>query len=397
MTRKKQILLPLVILVMGVSAFFVFSGMKKPPEEKPKVDNTPIVSVQAITLTPVSLDVESHGVVSPKYATELVAQVSGEIVELSEHFVRGGFVKKGDVLAKIDPTDYQAQLIDAQAKLASAKASLKQEIAHGKVAESEWQHIKNGTPTELSLRKPQLAKELSHVKAAEAGVLIAQRNLERSEIIAPYDAMIEARHVGLGSYISTGNKIGKVLATDVAEIRLPVAENQLRYLLNQGVAAKVTLTGNFAGEQTQWQARIIRSEGVIDSTSRMNYLVAQVVDPYGLKDNKKAIRFGAYVNAQISGKKVQDVAVIPRYLLSDNGVAVLDEDNKLRFVDVDIIRQDGRNVIVSNGLKEGDLMITSALNYPLNGMQLALAKPTEQHDEPVDQDVVTTELAQVKE
>ncbi len=129
----------------------------------------------------------------------------------------------------------------------------------------------------------------------------------------------------------------------------------------------------------------------------MNYLVAQVVDPYGLKDNKKAIRFGAYVNAQISGKKVQDVAVIPRYLLSDNGVAVLDEDNKLRFVDVDIIRQDGRNVIVSNGLKEGDLMITSALNYPLNGMQLALAKPTEQHDDPVDQDVVTTELAQVKE
>ncbi|WP_448245543.1 efflux RND transporter periplasmic adaptor subunit [Thalassotalea agariperforans] len=397
MTRKKQILLPLVILVMGVSAFFVFSGMKKPPEEKPKVDNTPIVSVQAITLTPVSLDVESHGVVSPKYETELVAQVSGEIVELSEHFVRGGFVKKGDVLAKIDPTDYQAQLIDAQAKLASAKASLKQEIAHGKVAESEWQHIKNGTPTELSLRKPQLAKELSHVKAAEAGVLIAQRNLERSEIIAPYDAMIETRHVGLGSYISTGNKIGKVLATDVAEIRLPVAENQLRYLLNQGVTAKVTLTGNFAGEKTQWQARIIRSEGVIDSTSRMNYLVAQVVDPYGLKDNKKAIRFGAYVNAQISGKKVQDVAVIPRYLLSDNGVAVLDEDNKLRFVDVDIIRQDGRNVIVSKGLKEGDLMITSALNYPLNGMQLALAKPTEQHDDPVDQDVVTTELAQVKE
>lgn len=397
MTRKKQILLPLVILLMGVSAFFVFSGMKKPPEEKPKVDNTPIVSVQAITLTQVSLDVESHGVVRPKYETELVAQVSGEIVELSEHFVRGGFVKKGHVLAKIDPSDYQAQLIDAQAKLASAKASLKQEVAHGKVAESEWQHIKNGIPTELSLRKPQLAKELSNVKAAEAGVLIAQRNLERSEIIAPYDAMVEARNIGLGSYISKGNKIGKVLATAVAEIRLPVAENQLRYLLEQGVAAKVSLTGNFAGEEAEWQATIIRSEGVIDSASRMNYLVAQVVDPYGLKNNNKAIRFGAYVNARISGQKVNDVAIIPRYLLSDSGVAVLDENTKLRFVDVDIIRQDGRNVIVSHGLKDGDLMITSALNYPLDGMQLALAKPTEQGDEPADEAVVITELAKVKE
>ena len=91
------------------------------------------------------------------------------------------------------------------------------------------------------------------------------------------------------------------------------------------------------------------------------------------------------------------MAIIPRYLLSDNGVAVLDEDNKLRFVNVDVIRQDGRNVIVSNGLKEGDLMITSALNYPLNGMQLALAKPTKQDDELTDEEVVTTELAQVKE
>ena len=289
-TRIKQIIVPVVILTAGISAFFIFSGMKKPPEEKPKVDNTPIVSVQKISLSPVSLDVKSHGLVKPKYETELVAQVSGELVALSANFVRGGFVKKGHVLARIDQTDYQAALIDAEAKLASAKASLEQEIAHGKVAEKEWTRITESTPSELSLRKPQLAKELSNVKAAEAGVLIAKRNLERTEFKAPFDAIIEARHLGLGAYISKGSKVGKVLSTDFAEIRLPVAENQLQFLTEQGVNANVTLHGTFAGKAAHWQAVISRTEGVIDSKSRMNYLVAEVEDPYGLESDLKALR-----------------------------------------------------------------------------------------------------------
>ena len=112
--------------------------MKKPPEEKAKVDNTPIVAVEAITVAPMTLHVDSYGIVTPKYETEIVAQVSGEIVELSEAFVRGGFVEKDQLLARIDPSDYEAALIDADANLASALAALEQERAQGQVAESEW-------------------------------------------------------------------------------------------------------------------------------------------------------------------------------------------------------------------------------------------------------------------
>ena len=137
-------------------------------------------------------------------------------------------------------------------------------------------------PTELSLRKPQLAQELARVKAAQASVLRAQRNVERTEIRAPYDAMIDSRNVGLGSFVGTGSMVGKVLGTDIAEIRLPVADNQLRFLKNQGNDATVILKGTYAGRSTQWEAKIARSEGVIDNTSRMSYLVAQITDPYGV-------------------------------------------------------------------------------------------------------------------
>ncbi|WP_057832685.1 efflux RND transporter periplasmic adaptor subunit [Colwellia sp. TT2012] len=380
MATKKQIIIPIVILAIGIAAMVGFSSMKKPPEEKEQVDNTPIVAVESISVAPMTLTVNSYGMVKPKYETELIAQVNGEIVELSEVFVRGGFVNKGQLLARIDPSDYQAALLDAQASMASARAALEKEVAQGKVAEREWKQIENSSPTELSLRKPQLAQELARVKSAQASVLRAKRNLERTEIRSPYDALIDSRNVGLGSYVGVGSNIGHVLGTAVAEIRLPVADNQLAFLTKtesnkQGVNAQVNLMGTYAGQSTQWQARIIRSEGIIDNKSRMSYLVAEINDPYLLNSGNTTgvpLRFGSYVNAKIKGYDISQATLIPRYLVVNGKVALLDSESKLHYVVIDIVRQQGSHVVVANGLADGDQLIVSALDYPVDGMKLAL-------------------------
>jgi len=396
-TRKKQILIPVGILALAVASTAGIMSMKKPPEEKEKVDTTPIVAVEQISVQPMTLHVDSYGVVKPKYETELVAQVSGQILELSDTFVRGGFVKEGQLLARIDPNDYEAALIDAEANLASAKASLEQERAQGKVAEQEWKRITNASPTELSLRKPQLAQELARVKAAQASVLRAKRNLERTEIRAPYDAMIESRNIGLGSFVAMGSNLGKLLGTDIAEVRLPVADNQLQFLVAQGKQAKVNLVGTFAGNKTVWSANISRSEGVVDNKSRMSYLVAEVKDPYYLNtpnDASTPLRFGAYVNAEIIGQQLAGATSIPRYLISEGRVATLNSDLKLEFVNVEIARSEGKNVIVTGGLESGDQIITSALDYPVDGMQLALPKTDSELETEENSD---TQIASVKE
>ena len=363
----------------------IFFNMKKPPEQKEKVDKTPIVAVENISVAPMTLEVNSYGMVKPKYETELVAQVNGEIVELNDIFVRGGLVKKGQLLARIDPSDYHAALIDAQATMASARAALEKELAQGQVAEREWKQITNTSPTELSLRKPQLAQELARVKAAQASVLRAERNLERTEIRAPYNAMIDSRNIGLGSFVGIGSKIGHVLGTAIAEIRLPVADNQLAFLVKteptkQGVDAKVNLLGTYAGKDTQWQAIIVRSEGVIDSKSRMSYLVAEINDPYLLNSasdsNAVPLRFGSYVNAKIMGYDISQAALVPRYLVVNGTVALLDNESKLHYAVIDIVRQQGSDVIVTNGLQDGDQLIVSALDYPVDGMKLAVASDT---------------------
>jgi len=374
---KKQIILPIAVLAVGIVAFVGFSSMKKPPEEKNKVDNAPIVAIENISVAPMILEVSSYGVVKPKYETTLVAQVNGEIVELSDTFVRGGLIKKGQLLARIDPNDYQAGLIEAQSTMASARAALEKEVAQGKVAEREWKLITDSSPTELSLRKPQLAQELARVKSAQAAVLRAERNLQRTEIRAPYDAMINSRAIGLGSFVGTGSEIGKLLGTAIAEVRLPVADNQLQFLINQGQQAKVHLMGTYAGKDIQWQAEIVRSEGVVDDKSRMSYLVAEIHDPYHLQNDtvekNTPLRFGSYVQAKILGIEIANATAVPRYLVVNDRIAILNNESKLHYAEISIVRQQGGDVIVSNGLFDGDKLIISALDYPVDGMKLALA------------------------
>jgi len=383
--RKKQIIIPIAILAIGIIAFVGFKSMKKPPEEKAEVDNTPIVAIENISVAPMTLEVSSYGVVKPKYETTLVAQVNGEIVELNDTFVRGGLVKKGQLLARIDPNDYQAALIEAQANMATARAALEKEVAQGKVAEREWKLITDTSPTELSLRKPQLAQELARVKSAQASVLRAERNLQRTQIIAPYDAMINSRAIGLGSFVGTGSEIGKLLGTAIAEVRLPVADDQLQFLVDQGQNAKVNLLGTYAGKDIQWHAEIARNEGVVDDKSRMSYLVAEIHDPYHLQSdtlgNSMPLRFGSYVQAKILGIEIDNASFIPRYLVVNDRVAILDNESKLHYAEINIVRQQSGDVIVSKGLIDGDKLIVSALDYPVDGMKLALAD-----DEAKDED-----------
>ncbi|WP_434937616.1 efflux RND transporter periplasmic adaptor subunit [Shewanella sp. HL-SH8] len=392
MATKKQIILPIVVLGLGIGALAGISALKKPPEEKPALDTTPLVSVEEIQFQPMMFNVSSYGVVNPKYNTNLVSQVMGEITYLSDSFVKGGFVKAGDILAKIDASDYEADLLDAQASIASAKAALVQERANVKVAETEWAQISNGTPTDLSLRKPQLAQEIAKLKSAEAGLHRAQRNLERTVIRAPYDSLVSSREVGLGSYVSKGTAVGALLSTDIAEVRLPLADKEIQYLEAKGVNATVELVGNFAGSKQEWIGKIVRSEGVVDSKSRMTYLVAEIVDPYGLKADKRELRYGTYVTANISGASAGEVTIVPRHLIVNGQVAIMDDEKLLRYIDVTMLRQEGSKVVISDGLENGMKLITSALDYPIEGMKLALPEDRILQKETQDEAAQSTEL-----
>ncbi|UTA46818.1 efflux RND transporter periplasmic adaptor subunit [Simiduia sp. 21SJ11W-1] len=381
--KEKRVYLPFVIFAVCIALFVVLKSMKKPPEEKTAESVAPLVKVEPISFQPLQLSVTSQGLVKPKFNTQLVAQVGGAVAFIAPEFVRGGFVKKGQVLAQIEDADYQALVLEARAALISARASLQQEEALGAVARDEWSRIKNRKPTALSLREPQLAQEQARVKAAEAALARAEKNLERTRIRAPFHALVEARDIGLGTYLNPGAPVGQVLSVSEAEIRLPVADNQLQFLENQGVGTEVLLKGQLEGEASEWVAKVIRTEGVIDDKSRMAYLVAQVLNPYGLavpseddsaldQETHHPLRFGSYVRAEIQGISLPKAALIPRHLVTDGKVPVLSKDNTLQFKPVTTVRDQGVKVVVVDGVEDQDQLIVSALQYPVEGMALRL-------------------------
>ncbi|MBH0072472.1 efflux RND transporter periplasmic adaptor subunit [Pseudoalteromonas sp. NZS127] len=382
MASKKQIILPFAVLIGGIALAFAFSTMKTPPEEKPEQDTRPLIATQHVHLDAITLDVKSYGIVKPKDKTELIAQVGGQVISVAGQFVEGAFVKQGDILARIDPNDYEADLIEAQAGLAQASSALEIERAQAHVAKAEWERIKadasDAIASQLYLRKPQLAEKMARYRSAQASVKRANRNLERTYIKAPYNAIINERSISLGSVVNQGSRLGALSAIAVAEVRLPVADNELQFLSNGGINANVTFSTQYAGKQTTWQAKIIRSEGVVDQKSRMSYLVAQLATPYA--NNSQPLRFGSYINATIEGRALDNAIIVPHHLVKNNKIAILNNNLTLSFKTLNIIREQNGMIIANQGLNEGDQLITSALEYPTEGMAVKIEETTPNSD-----------------
>jgi len=369
MATLKQIIFPIAVATVAIVGFTALNAMQEPMEEKPETTFAPLVKTLPLNVITHHLTVSSQGMVMPKEQTNIVAQVGGQVVEIADGFVKGAFVKKGHTLLRIDPSDYQSSLVEAQANLAAARAALQLEKARGHVAQTEWEEVNNAKPSELGLRKPQLAQEVAKVRAAQALVNKAQRNLDRTTIVAPYDAIVNDRQVSLGSVVNNGTMIGMLSATNVAQVRLPIADKDLAYLDREGIGANVSLSANFNGTKTIWHGKIIRNEGVIDETSRMHYLVAEVSKPY---TQQKPLRFGSYVTAQVAGGTIENVAIVPRHLVVDNKLAVVSTDSTLHFKAITVLREQENDVLVKGDFREKSQYVSSALSYPIEGMALTI-------------------------
>ncbi|EAT12116.1 efflux RND transporter periplasmic adaptor subunit [Bermanella marisrubri] len=367
---QKKTAIPLGILVAGLLTMIGLSALKKAPEEKNDGDNIPIADVQLLELRDIKLSVKAYGQVEPKHTTELISQVTGEIVAINPAFNRGGRVEKGDMLVQIDPRDYESALLQAEAQYASAKAALETEVAQSEVAKEQW--ADQSSPTVLALRKPQLTQAKAAVKAALAAVQNAKRNLERTKIKSPYHSLIKARHISLGSNVTPGTPIGTVLDISVAQIRLPIPANDFQFL-ERGNNIGVELISQQGNKTHTWSATITRDEGIIEERSRMRFLVAELEQPYELKN---PLLFGTYVNAEISGITLKNAARVPYNWLSDEKLITI-KDESISFADVSIVRKNEDHVIIQGSFSKPQTVVTSALEYPVEGMKVK-TKPTQE-------------------
>ena len=235
--RILQVVLPLVVLgAAGLVALTIVRN-RPPVATQAPIFAPPGVRVHEVALEQVPMSVASQGTVRPRTESQLVPEIAGRIIWVAPSFAEGGFFDVGDVLVKIDPFDYEQALVSARSQLAQSRLRLAQEEAEAEVAEREWADLGRGDPRELTLRKPQLDDARASVAAAEANVVRAERDLERAEIVAPYSGRIRQKNVDIGQFVRVGDPVATVYSVDVAEVRLPLPDDQISTCLCRIAAA----------------------------------------------------------------------------------------------------------------------------------------------------------------
>ena len=139
--------------------------------------------------------------------------------------------------------------------------------------------------------------------------------------------------------------------------------------LSAAQQAEALISASYAGKEYQWQGKLVRTEAEIDASSRMLYGVVQVESIQSKE--LPPLMVGLFVQAQISGRRVEDVIIVPRVALRENNqVLVLDDDNSLHFRKVNVLRIQRNNVLINQGLKSGDKVCVSSLPFAVDGIKV---------------------------
>jgi len=372
---NKKVLYPVLVLFVGFAAATLLLTNK--PTIDGGVHEPMITTIRVLQVESKSeyLTIKSQGTVQPRSESELIPEVSGRVVWISPSLVGGGSFAEGDVLLRIDPSDYESNL-------QRNKAVVQRSEVEQAFASDELKRVKKLFERQLASQS-QLdgAERSSRVAAAnlqegQANLNQAQRDLARTELKAPFDGLVRNEHVDLGQFVSRGNSVGVIYATDYVEVRLPIAASQLMYFglpistrgqIPREIQPQVTLTADMGDTRLIWEGLLVRAEAEIDERSRMLYGVVRL--PSMLDEQSWPISVGLFVQAEIRGRKVDDIVRLPRSAMRDNNqVLVVDNNNRLHFRQVKILRLEHDDVLIDEGLSDGELVSISPLQTVVDGM-----------------------------
>jgi RND family efflux transporter MFP subunit len=392
MSSRMKAIMPLAIIAVAALIVLIVKLTEPGVEAGTAPVNAPLVTVIEVQPRVMQLSVKTQGTVMPRTESDLIPQVSGEVIWVSPRLVSGGFFEAEDPLLRIDPSDQQVELEAARAVVARTRS----EFARAKTEiERQRSLAQQGVASQARIDDAEKAFQVAEAELREqlAKLARAERDLDRTEIRAPYQGRVRTEQVDVGQFVSRGVPIAKLYATDYAEVRLPLPDRDLFYLdipfdlsgervdpdgdwKKTELGPEVQLRAEFAGEPRTWIGRIVRTEGEIDAKSRMVHLVARVEDPYGQKGmtGSAPLAVGLFVDAEIQGRTVENVFVLPRTALrTDVGtdlVYVVDAGDRLRFKNVDVLRADREDVVISGGLRPGDRVCVSPLAAAVDGMSV---------------------------
>ncbi len=390
-TILSHVIFPVVVLIIGVVGMRGLIAAKKDPPRRESVKVAPLVEVvRAAPASGQRAIVRGMGTVQPAKVMALTPEVSGRVTEHHAALEPGGRIQTGDVVVQLDPRDYKLAVTRESAMVTRAKAEVDLENGRKAVAEQEWSAMEkqlgravSSAGRDLALRGPQGKAVAANVTAARAALSRARLALERTSIVAPFDAFVQTENVEVGQWVGPGTPLASLVGTEHfwVEVSVPVA--QLAWLgldPTSETRPKATIVQRLGGESTiERSGRVVRALDQLDPLGRMARLLVEVDDPLGLAEDTGAgrhpLRIGAYVEVAIEGQVFDKGTTIPRNAVRDGGnLWVVSQDSTLDVRPVEIRWKERDRVVIGTGLVEGDQVVISAMTAPSDGMAVRVAE-----------------------
>lgn len=375
--------LPALVIAGAITANMVMGLFKPVPEEKEEtIKATPVVIAEA-RAEQVRLTITAQGEATPRRDISFSPQVSGKIVYMSPDFIAGGAFEEGEVLIRIDPTEYNYRVIQARSDVARSRSRFENEKAETKIARAEWEELGEGEGSALARREPQLAEAAALLASAEASLREAELQLARTTIKAPFKGRVRSKQVDVGEYVTPGDDLGEIFATDIMQVALPLTDSELGQLglpigfseteNDPGPAA--TLTALVAGQRRIWRGRVVRTDSGYDRETRVVFAYVEVADPYGAgADHGAPLAAGLFVSAAIEGRQIEEGVIIPRTALrGEDQVYIARDDDTLEIRKVVVASSNRREAILVGGVTPGERVITSPVRGVADGIAIAVA------------------------
>lgn len=437
----------LVIIAAGVGVLLYLVRTRPKPESVSREHVAPLVETVPAFPSAEQFLVRTQGTVQPTRSAVVVAEVAGRIINRVAKLQEGARFTSGDLLLEIDPADLRLQVERLEAEVAqlSAEASqlatekkntqdlrsiaareallaqrelerartlaAKETLAQEELEKREKSYLQSRTALqnlENQLRlwpdREQLLKARRRV--AEASLAEARRNLQRTEVRAPFTGRVERVEAEIGEYVQPGRQLVRMWDDSSLEVRVNLPPEDVRWIVPTTTSQEVRrwiageldlgenlpewipparLTYSVGGETYRWNGFVRGFEGLVEQQTRTVPATVEVRRTGTDEESgeQPPLLPGMFVRATIEGRTVDQVYTIPRSALLLDETVWVAEEGKLRKRNVDVLRTEGQRVYVTSGLlsggadtppplRPGDLLVVSQLATPVEGMPVRI-------------------------
>ncbi|MBK7829240.1 HlyD family efflux transporter periplasmic adaptor subunit [Nannocystis sp.] len=395
MQRLLRYLLPVLVLIGAVAAARSLMLAKPQVAARPQAKRELPVTVLRAQPTAHPISLQALGEVKPVHRLVVQPEVSGRIVERSASLLPGGLLHKGDPLIRVDNRDHATVVAAQAAALEQATAALVEERGRKQVAEYDWQ----ANLDKLSEDARAFALRESHGRSAQASLSSARaqfdkarRDLGRTQVKVPFDALVLEATAELGQLVTPQTALATLVAIDRYWVEVAVPVSQLIHFEIPGVNVAIDARGSAAkilldaggGVVIERDGVIERLLGQVDARGRMARVLVMVEDPLGVQpaalkaapeqSGPRAtlpLLLGSYVRVQIAGAPLPDTTEIPRVALVDDHAVWLVVDDKLTAREVEVAWR-GVDTVLVRGLRPGEPVVTTPLASPTEGMAVRI-------------------------